>query len=68
MRRVILHAADKLGAVVGSTVTCRESHGPSTPQEIPADALMAVAYAEAVLRMLASYLRVAEQTEEAMDG
>lgn len=61
MRRVIEHAADKLAAVSADpTVTCRANHGLSTPQEISVEVLTAITYAEAVLRMLGSYLRVTD--------
>jgi hypothetical protein len=52
MRRVIVHAADKLSAAVEADLTSFDGKG---------QARMAMTYADAVLRMLGSYLRVTDQ-------
>jgi len=55
MRNVVLHAAGKLEAtLVRNLDDNRYNHG----YDLPADAVMAMAYAEGVLRLLASYLRI----------
>ena len=58
MRRVICHAADKLAAV--------EQEDLSTTSGKVA-ARLAMTYAEAVLRMLASYLRVTDPPDAAAE-
>lgn len=54
MRRVICHAADKLA-------TAEQVDLSTTPGKV--EARLAMTYAEAVLRMLASYLRVTDPAE-----
>jgi hypothetical protein len=60
MREVMLHAAEKLSAAKDATIRCDINHmnhnGPK--YLMPKEVLVAVSYAEAVLRLLASYLKV----------
>jgi hypothetical protein len=60
MRQVILHAADKLGSAKEATIHCNTNHmthnGPT--YNLPKPALTSMSYAEGVLRLLASYLKV----------
>jgi hypothetical protein len=60
MRAVILHAAEKLGVAKDATIRCEVNHmthnGPK--YMLPKDTLIAMSYAEAILRLLASYLKV----------
>ncbi len=55
MRNVILHAAEKLRAVIGKDI---EVGSYNNGYALPTDASTAMAYAEGVLRLLASYLAV----------
>jgi len=57
MRAVIEHAAEKLAAAKDSKVVCDRMHIKYF-YSLPADVLMAFGYAEGVLRLLASYLKV----------
>jgi hypothetical protein len=54
MRAVILHAAEKLAAVKDTTTEAPYSER----RRLPADVMLAMGYAEGVLRLLASYLKV----------
>jgi len=61
MRAVILHAAEKLNAAKDTSVVCNGSpHGTGRPLGLTVDVYVAMAYAESILRLLASYLKVEE--------
>lgn len=68
MRRVLTHAAEKLTAARDTKTICNGGH--ALPREVACsrDLLTATVYAEAVLRMLASYLRVTNPPEYAPTG
>jgi hypothetical protein len=64
MRAVIEHAAEKLAAAKDSKVICSTGHASHIQQNyyLPKDALLAIGYAEGILRLLASYLKVDAQS------
>jgi hypothetical protein len=58
MRNLMLHAAAKLDRVQTRELT--GEHNYNHGYALPADALVAMSYAEGILRLLASYLKVEE--------
>lgn len=54
MRAVMTHAADKIAAVQQRQSEHNYNHGYA----LPADCNMALSYAEGVLRLLATYLKI----------
>lgn len=67
MRAVIAHAAEKLGKAKERTVTCSYQHGVRE-YFMPHDVLVALGYAQGVLHLLASYLKVDEGSPTASDN
>ena len=58
MRQVILHAAEKLAKAKDAELVCKGNHYETKTYWSPREALLAMSYAEAILRLLASYLKV----------
>lgn len=71
MRNVILHAAEKLRVIIGRDVG---EHRYNNGYQLPSDCTAAMAYAEGMLRLLASYLsvqdapRVGDRADPQQDG
>ena len=64
MRAVMLHAAEKLAAVKDTRVRCSDNHTLPISYHVPVEVHAAVAYAEAILRLLASYLKIEETGQQ----
>jgi hypothetical protein len=62
LRRLMLHAADKLTAARDLTVVCTQAHEPRR-LALPVEFYVASTYAETVLRMLAASLKVEDQAQ-----